>query len=123
MIQGSKEAVKAVRAIVDAQSGKPDTHAPIPCKVCGATAIAVHDDELDLVRCTGCGAITGPRGSTLRVYRDTTDPNTGVTTCEAPVEIEKAIAAAKAKPDKDKTTDEKKLAKVEVVQPPKEPKP
>jgi len=116
MIKGPKDAILRIRARVDAQSGKPDTHAVRPCVDCGAYGIAIHDDANDLVSCTRCGLVTGPRGSTLRVFRDR-EQEDGTFECECTQDVEDEITAARVKLDKDRTEDERELAAVEITNP------
>jgi len=44
MIKGTQNAVRAVRRILDAESGKPDQRHPYACE-CGAYAVTFADGE------------------------------------------------------------------------------
>jgi hypothetical protein len=117
MIIGTKSAVLAVQRLLDTQCGKPDTVAPQPCKSCGARGIVEHPDEERIRgRCTSCGAISGPRGATFRIYA-ASERTPGVWESECTQDLEDAITAAKANPQ---TDEEKVLAAVDVESEPKE---
>lgn len=111
-----KQALKAARRILDAESGKPDTSHVHPC-VCGAFGITVADDDNDLVQCTACGAVRSAAGCTLRVVREFEAD--GAWYADVGAGFENRVKSAKTKPDKDKSDTDKTLAKVDVDGKPK----
>jgi hypothetical protein len=108
----NKHDMQDARSVLDAESGKPDTYHPYPC-VCGEHAITIYDDDTDMVACVSCGLVRHGGGTTLRVVREYASGSDWF--CDVGSAFEAKVNAAKAKPEKDRTKDEKKLAKLDVV--------
>lgn len=119
MIKGTPTTIQAVAKLADKDSRLPIASPDYPC-VCGYHLIEVADYDDETVRCTACGAVTpaGDRAATIQVQR-VRKVDAATATYDGGAELEEKIAKAKGKADKDKSDDEKALAKVEVAKEPK----
>lgn len=118
IVRGAPKAVRAVATLVDRAFDPPLPVAStrFPC-VCGGTSIVVVDYDAEIVRCVDCGKVTlaGARAATIQVRDLNADGSYDVDD-----KIATDVAAAQAKPDRDRSDDEKTLAAVTVSDAPTE---